>query len=559
MWDDDWARLGLEPTTDLGVIKKAYAARLKTTRPDDDAEAYQALRGAYERAQQWAKWQRDQAPPAEALTAGPVPAPALEPAPAPTPAEPQTPPAEARPAATQAADVMADEVARDEPAPVQPRQLIDTLELRWRREGAAALLQAWPAVRCELDLQPLNRQAEFSAAFAHWALQLPTLPDEFLKTLDAHFGWLNDFRTERQLGSALTQALQAHFGERLYPAPVPEAVRELGAPLQRFHALQQAGGWWRLHLLLLLLQPTLARAQHLLGADWLRRLGLDLHAQQGLTRLVKRGHWLRVSAASTLCLAAALALHRDPIIATAHLLGWLLGTGGVVLAALFVAMLVSAGPALTHGQRRLALPLERWRQHPMQPALGLAWLLFAAWLAWMADAPATQPSTLTPTLSQLPDWLYEPAAWGFGIAGMAMAWPLAPLHGWVVAGLAPLVGALFTLALAPWVAPGTAVPLALAWMLLGAAVHEERVRATGLAQWPLRPILNSLALSQRWTFMVALTPLAVCSAYVALADDPVRPGTLFLTWVFAILGTAWLQGKADDWALRQLPAVPLSA
>lgn len=544
MWDDDWARLGLEPTTDLGAIKKAYAARLKTTRPDDDAEAYQALRGAYERAQQWAKWQREQAPPAEALTAELDPVP--EPTPATTPAEPPAPPAEARPAA----DAVAAEVARDELTPVQPRQLIDTLELRWRRGGSAALLQAWPAVRRELDLQPLSRQAEFSAAFAQWALQLPTLPDEFLKALDAHFGWLNDFRTERQLGSALTQALQAHFGERLYPAPVPEAVCELGEPLQRFHALQQAGGWWRLHLLLLLLQPTLARAQLLLGADWLRRLGLDLHAQQGLTRLVKRGQWLRVGSASALCLAAALALHGDPIIATAHLLGWLLGTGGVVLAALFVAMLVRVGPALTHGQRRLALPLERWRQHPMQPALGLAWLVFAAWLAWMADTPATPPAT--PPLSLLPDWLYEPAAWAFGIAGLAMAWPLAPLHGWVVAGLAPLVGALFTLALAPWVAPGTAVPLALAWMLLGAAVHEERVRATGLAQWPLRPMLNSLALSQRWTFMVALTPLAVCSAYVALADGPVRTGTLFLTWVFAILGTAWLQGKADDWALGQL-------
>jgi hypothetical protein len=545
MWDDDWAWLGLEPTTDLGAIKKAYAARLKTTRPDDDAEAYQALRGAYERAQQWAKWQREQAPPAEALTAEPAPPPALEPAPASAPAEPP-------PAATQAPNAEAAEPARDEPAAVHPRQLIDTLELRWRREGTAALLQAWPAVRRELDLQPLNRQAEFSAAFAHWTLQLPTLPDEFLKALDAHFGWLNDFRTERQLGSALTQALQAHLGERLYPAPVPEAVCELGDPLQRFHALQQAGGWWRLHLLLLLLQPTLARAQHLLGADWLRRLGLDLHAQQGLTRLVKRGQWLRVGAASALCLAAALALHGDPIIATAHLLGWLLGTGGVVLAALFVAMLVRVGPALTHGQRRLALPLERWRQHPVQPALGLAWLVFAAWLAWLADTSTTTPSAMAPTLSLLPDWLAAPAAWGFGIAGLAMAWPLAPLHGWVVAGLAPLVGALFTLALAPWVAPGTAVPLALAWMLLGAAVHEERVRAPGLAQWPLRPMLNSLALSQRWTFMVALTPLAVCSAYVALADGPVRPGTLFLTWVFAILGTAWLQGKADDWALGQL-------
>lgn len=54
MWEDDWALLGIEPTTELAVIKKAYALRLKVTRPDDDADAYQALRGAYERLQQWA-------------------------------------------------------------------------------------------------------------------------------------------------------------------------------------------------------------------------------------------------------------------------------------------------------------------------------------------------------------------------------------------------------------------------------------------------------------------------------------------------------------------------
>lgn len=52
MWEQDWALLGIAPTTELAAIKKAYALKLKTTRPDDDAAAYQALRGAYERAQQ---------------------------------------------------------------------------------------------------------------------------------------------------------------------------------------------------------------------------------------------------------------------------------------------------------------------------------------------------------------------------------------------------------------------------------------------------------------------------------------------------------------------------
>ena len=52
----DWQHLGLEgPSTDLATIKRAYAKRLRTTRPDDDAEAYQALREAYDRMVQRAR------------------------------------------------------------------------------------------------------------------------------------------------------------------------------------------------------------------------------------------------------------------------------------------------------------------------------------------------------------------------------------------------------------------------------------------------------------------------------------------------------------------------
>jgi hypothetical protein len=59
MYASDWERLGLGPTRDIPAIKRAYALQLRTTRPDDDAQAYQALREAYERAQYWARYVPD--------------------------------------------------------------------------------------------------------------------------------------------------------------------------------------------------------------------------------------------------------------------------------------------------------------------------------------------------------------------------------------------------------------------------------------------------------------------------------------------------------------------
>ena len=43
-----WAILGTEPTGDERALKRAYAKRLKVTRPEDDPAAFQELRDAYE-------------------------------------------------------------------------------------------------------------------------------------------------------------------------------------------------------------------------------------------------------------------------------------------------------------------------------------------------------------------------------------------------------------------------------------------------------------------------------------------------------------------------------
>lgn len=525
MWEQDWQRLGLEPTTDLATIKKAYALKLKVTRPDDDAEAYQALRTAYERVQQWVKWRQQEAA-EEAAAPEPVAA-----TPAQVEPEPQAP-------------------ADTEPPPsetlVRPDQLITELTQRWQHSGEPALLHAWATeARPELDQQPLSRQVEFSAAFAQWVLATPALPDDLLRALNAHFGWLDDFRTERQLGVALANALHDMLDARLRPAQLPPAVLELAEPLRALAALRDTkGAWWRLPWLFFLLQPLLARYRDVLGADWLQRLGLP---REWLTSQLKRGLWMRVGVATLMCWGAGLLIHEDAIIAGGHAIGWLFGTGAYLIAALLTGALISGGVSFRTSTRRWALPLERWRRHRSQPWLGLALLLAAAGLLYLQ---------VVLDAGTLPDEAYEYGAFGLALVGLVLAWPLDMLRGCVVAALTPLAGYFAMAVLHGWLPLTACVLIGHLWLLIGAAMHEERLGLPESApvRWIVRPLLNTLHLVDRWTYTTALAPLAFATAWAVLADGKVGPTRIFLVWVLSILAIGWLQARADAWGLKQLRA-----
>lgn len=70
---NSWQILGIEPTSDEALIRRAYARQLKTCRPDSDPQGYQRLREAFE----WAKSSAS-APPSDEADAYPDGVPYVE-------------------------------------------------------------------------------------------------------------------------------------------------------------------------------------------------------------------------------------------------------------------------------------------------------------------------------------------------------------------------------------------------------------------------------------------------------------------------------------------------
>lgn len=165
-----WIILGIAPTTDERAIKRAYAAQLKLTHPEDDPTGFQALRAAYENALHHARYLDDEDAYSEAF---PVDA----------------------PKEVAATNLPQNAVAPDVPSISQ--QAASLLErfiapAKWGDESSlSATLKQWLS---DDTLLNMDIRSAFEECLLDWLARLEEFPPSFVENAAAAFGWFDNAR-----------------------------------------------------------------------------------------------------------------------------------------------------------------------------------------------------------------------------------------------------------------------------------------------------------------------------------------------------------------------------
>jgi TPR repeat protein len=221
-----WQELAIAPTADAGAIRKAYAAKLKLTRPEDDPAGFARLRAAYETALKLA-------------AAGAASEAAPPPAAAPSPTGP-VPPAAAR---------------LPSPEPVRPVEELtnpkiaaairDIAAALDRRDGetAAGLL----LVACADGILPLRTEFALKDRLAAVLLADRQIPAQRLLAIARDCGWhdeadaLRSGRTTAQGRLCARIDLELSLADRATPRPAA-APRTGGSGLRWIWLVLVIGG-----------------------------------------------------------------------------------------------------------------------------------------------------------------------------------------------------------------------------------------------------------------------------------------------------------------------------
>ncbi|MEN4921516.1 TonB family protein [Achromobacter spanius] len=181
--------LGIAPTRDSKAIRRAYAAALKLIDQQTEAEAFERLRAAYERAQEWAGRQADDTPPAsaQAHTGAPV---SPYPHPQPPSAPPEPPAVDFRLQQPQVKlRTQTDGSENSRRMARQRARAIDNWVQALMRAQDDQLPDLWRRMQADPALSHLDAADEVSAALLHALSQHPDGRMQLLKDATARFGW----------------------------------------------------------------------------------------------------------------------------------------------------------------------------------------------------------------------------------------------------------------------------------------------------------------------------------------------------------------------------------
>lgn len=541
--DGCWSVLGIDADADLATVKRAYALKLRVTRPDDDAGAYQALREAYEHAQFIAKQRRahavDAAPaalPDEGAQAEAAQQP-LETAPAvsvvdssqpATMAVPEPMPADAAPPQSPSAGPAAAADGADDPGGwVEPGELARSLVAHWQQHGDDALVAAWPALEQHLDNVPLALRDEATRWFAEVVLQHEQMPRDFVARLTAYFRWGQDFRVDQALGPERAERLRDLLAQECI-APIRDpAVLARYADLFTLDALLHERPRTVLATLkawsfATLAGPALLRSGMGTPPRTLRALGFDLDRVPCLRTLLDRVFWLRVGLA-VLLLSAWPPRDPDFIWPLRVLVLGVVGAAGLVLITAASGFIASLQGQLDGEGRR-----TRWfARHRDRP-----WLLAAAAacfaLAWLVVAVARW------TLGA--DWLFAQPWWlacwiVLVFAGTVAVWPSGRPWELLVLPVAALAAVAWSRTLADSGGAWAGVAAAGLWITASHALLVRRGEAVLAAYRNPWPLLKPRAW---WGWLVYVAAFKAVAAILAIV--------LVLTLPLSLLVMALLYG-----------------
>lgn len=555
-----WSELGIAPTQDVVEIKRAYAKRLKTARPDDDAGAYQALREAYDEALEQARFQTRPVK----LQLRPEPSP-------PSPLEPQVPPTTptedrsgnqppwpnaddgfstpvgtptlppqtlsgAQPEATQdqawsvsddgfsvTLDVTPAAVPEDGPEEtfelpdyIDPETIARSVHRFWEDHGDEDLIELWPRVCADLDALPLHRRAEASEWMAALVLDFPELPAGFVKPLAQYFGWRDDFRVSAMLGTERAHALHEHLRAMGLRGVVSQAEQKAMRHVQTLAQWLRQKRKLRAHLLGILMPEVSLRRWKRASVELLEALGIAGREATGIDAVMRWHPVARGVGLFALCMGLALIFSGDLVVASAH--------GAFAVGAAVIALLVSLMHVATLERMHMLLPqgIKNW--HERAPFVSAAVLVGV-------------PAALAAGLALIPD---DGSVWGTGSAVASVLTPLRFFGGWGLALLLPLM---------VW-------PQQQHWAILLLSISIVLTLAL-MPLLPGQPPLLVFVLAQVWTLLASVLLSHRSAGVMAFYRNPfqwLRPRNVW-GWVVYVL---FFKGAALLLVALSLICIPLS-